>query len=60
MRTRFLTVALALAGLFAVQHADAKKSTKNAATSKKHHKKHAKKTGSASRTAPPAKAAPMH
>jgi hypothetical protein len=46
--------------VFAVQHADAKKSTKNAATSKKHHKKHAKKTGTASRTAPPAKAAPMH
>ena len=54
MTTRFLTVALALASLFAVQHADAKKSTKNAATSKKHHKKHAKKTGTASRMAPPA------
>ena len=60
MRTRFLTVALALASVFAVQNADAKKSTKNAATSKKHHKKHAKKTGTASRTAPPAKAAPTH
>jgi hypothetical protein len=59
MRTRFLTVALALASVFAVQQADAKKSTKNAATSKKHHKKN-KKTGTASRTAPPAKAAPTH
>ena len=59
--TRFLTVALALASVFAVQHADAKKkSTKNAASSKKHHKKHAKKTGTASRMAPPAKAAPTH
>ena len=60
MRTRFLTIALALASVFIVQHADAKKSTKNAATSKKHHKKHNKKTGTASRMAPPAKAAPKH
>ena len=60
MRTRFLTVALALASVFAVQQAAAKKYTKDVATSKKHHKKHMKKTGTASRTAPPAKAAPTH
>ena len=60
MRTRFLTVALALASVFAVQQATAKKYTKDVGTSKKHHKKHMKKTGTASRTAPPAKAATTH
>jgi hypothetical protein len=60
MRTRFLTVALTLASVFGVQQAAAKKYTKDVATSKKHHKKHTGKTGTASRTAPPAKAAPTH
>jgi len=60
MKTRVLTVALALASVFGVQQAAAKKYTKNVGTSKKHHKKHSNKTGTASRTAPPAKAAPTH
>ena len=60
MKTRALTVALALASVFGVQQAAAKKYTKNVGTSKKHHKKHMKNTGTASRTAPPAKAAPTH
>jgi hypothetical protein len=57
--TRFLTIAVALAGLFAVQQAAVaknKNSTKTSA-SKKSHKKH-KKTGTASTVTPTAKAAP--
>ena len=46
MRTRFLTIAVALVSLFAAQEAVAKKapksSPKTAASSKKHHKKHKK------------------
>jgi len=60
MKTRALTVALALASVFGVQQAAAKKYTKNVGTSKKHHKKHSNNPGTASRTAPPAKAAPTH
>jgi hypothetical protein len=60
MKTRVLTVALAFVSVFGVQQAAAKKYTKNVASSKKHHKKHSNKTGTASRTAPPAKAAPTH
>jgi len=44
MNTRVLTVALALASVFGVQQAAAKKYTKNVGTSKKHHKKHSNKT----------------
>jgi len=57
MRTRSLTVALALASIFAAQQAVAKDSTKTSETSKKHHKKH-KKTKPASTAAPTAKVAP--
>ena len=62
MRIRFLTIAVALACVFAGQQAVAKDSTKNAATNKKHHKKHTKKTGktaAASRTAPTAEPEPV-
>jgi hypothetical protein len=58
MRTRFLTIAVALVSLFAAQEAVAKKSSpKTAEASKKHHKKH-KKTGAANTTAPTIQAAP--
>ena len=60
MKTRVLTVALALVSVFGVQQAAAKRYTKNVATNKKHHKKHMNKTGTASRTAPPAKATKTH
>jgi len=55
MKIRFLTIAVALVSLFAVQPAFAKHSTKTpkTAANKKHHKKH-KKTGTASLTAPAA------
>jgi hypothetical protein len=55
MRMRFLTIAVALASMFAAQQAVAKSSSKTAAASKKHHKKHMKKT--ASTAAPAGKAA---
>ena len=59
MRMRFLTIAVALASVFAAQQAVAKSSTKKtAAASKKHHNKHAKKAGAASGMAPTAKTAP--
>ena len=61
MKIRFLTitVAAALASVFAVQPATAKSSHKTAktASAKKHHKKHQKKT--ASLAAPVANAAPV-
>jgi hypothetical protein len=62
MKTRFLTItiAAALASVFAVQPATAKSSHKSAKTTsanKKHHKKHQKKT--ASLAAPVANAAPV-
>jgi len=55
MKIRFLTIAVALVSLFAVQPAFAKHSTKTpkTAANKKHHKKH-KKAGTASLTAPAA------
>jgi hypothetical protein len=58
MRMRFLTIAVALASVFAGQQGVAKSSSKPAATSKKHKKKHMKKTAAASTAAPTAKAAP--
>ena len=60
MKIRFLTIAVALASVFAVQPAVAKnhnKTAKTASATKKHHKKHQKKAGTASLAAP-AKAAP--
>jgi len=57
MKTRFLTIAVAVASVFSAQQAVAKSPTKNAATSKKHHKKHTK-TAAASTTTPTGKAAP--
>jgi hypothetical protein len=59
MKIRFLTIAVALVSLFAVQPAFAKHSTKTpkTAASKKHHKKHVKKTGTASLAAPAVNAA---
>jgi len=62
MKIKFLTIAVALACVFAGQQAVAKHSTKNAATSKKHHKKHTKKTAkraAASRIAPTAETEPV-
>jgi hypothetical protein len=59
MKTRFLTItiAAALASGFAAQQAVAKtKTPKTATASKKHHKKHQKKTGTASLAAPTATA----
>jgi hypothetical protein len=59
MKIRFLTItiAVALASVFAVQPAAAKhKTAKTSASAKKHHKKNKKKT--ASLVAPSAKAAP--
>ena len=58
MRIRFLTIALALASVFAAQQGVAKSSSKTAATSKKHKKNHTKKTAAASTVTPTAKAAP--
>jgi hypothetical protein len=60
MRWRFLTIAVALASVFAAQPAVAKSSSKTATTSKKHKnkKKHMKKTAAASTADPTAKAAP--
>jgi len=58
MRLRFLTMAVALAGLFASQQAFAKnhtKTPKTASANKKHHKKHTKK---ASVAAPATQATP--
>lgn len=62
MRLRFLTMAVALAGLFASQQAFAKNHTKTpktanktASANKKHHKKHMKK---ASVAAPATQATP--
>jgi hypothetical protein len=52
MRMRFLTIAVALASVFAAQQAVAKSSSKTSATSKKkHHKKHMKKTAATSAAA---------
>lgn len=45
MKLRFLAMAMALAGVFAAQHAVAKTSSgKTAMTKKHHHKKHKNKT----------------
>lgn len=43
MKLRFLAMAMALAGVFAAQHAVAKTSSKTAMTKKHHHKKHKNK-----------------
>lgn len=53
MRLRFLTIAMAIAGLFTAQQAVAKNHTKSAkspksASAKKHNKKHTKKADAGS------------
>jgi len=58
MKIRFLTVAVALVSLFAIQPAFAKHSTKTPKTAaSKKHKKHMKKARTASLAAPAANAA---
>ena len=59
MKTRFLTIAVALASLFAAPQAIAKRHTKTAAATKKHHhKKHMKTAAAPSTQAPTVQAAP--
>jgi hypothetical protein len=59
MKTRFLTIAVALASVFTAHQAVAKSAKSNTTTvSKKHHKKHMKNK-TASIVAPTAKAAPV-
>jgi phosphotransferase system glucose/maltose/N-acetylglucosamine-specific IIC component len=57
MKTRLVTVAVALVTAFAGQQAIAKSDTKTAATNKKHHKKHKNKKAAATTAAPTVKAA---